>query len=92
MHRVLVLFAVLAVALAVTGPAAAAGSAGIAALQVALRAQGQYPASVDGVDGPLTRAGLTTFQKRAGLTCERHDRAGHPPRPRAARAAAARPA
>ena len=67
MHRVLVLFAVLAVALAVTGPAAAAGSAGIAALQVALQAHGQYPASVDGVDGPLTRAGLTTFQKRAGL-------------------------
>ena len=67
MHRVLVLSAALAVALAVTGPAAAAGSAGIAALQVALRAHGQYPASVDGVDGPLTRAGLTTFQKRAGL-------------------------
>ena len=67
MHRVLVLSAALGVALAVTGPAAAAGSAGVAALQVALRAHGQYPASVDGVDGPLTRAGLTTFQKRAGL-------------------------
>ena len=67
MHRVLVLSAALAVALAVTGSAAAAGSAGIAALQVALRAHGQYPASVDGVDGPLTRAGLTAFQRRAGL-------------------------
>lgn len=67
MHRVLVLSVALAVALAVAGPAAAAGSASIAALQVALRANGHYPASVDGVDGPLTRAGLTAFQQRLGL-------------------------
>ena len=39
----------------------------MAALQVALRAQGHYPAAVDGVDGPLTRAGLTSFQRRTGL-------------------------
>jgi len=34
---------------------------------VALRAHGHYPAAVDGVDGPLTRTGLTSFQQRIGL-------------------------
>ena len=36
-------------------------------LQVALRAQGHYPAAVDGVDGPLTRRGLTRFQQTKGI-------------------------
>ena len=67
MHRLLAVSAVVAAALALAGHAAAAGSSSIAALQVALRAHGQYPAAVDGVDGPLTRTGLATFQKRAGL-------------------------
>ncbi len=49
------------------GPAMAGTSSSIAALQVALRAKGHYPAAVDGVDGPLTRTGLTAFQKRLGL-------------------------
>ena len=52
---------------AVPGPAAAATSASVAALQVALQAKGHYPAAVDGVAGPLTRSGLTSFQKRTGL-------------------------
>lgn len=66
MHRLLVTVAVVATGLAIAGPAAA-GSSSVAALQVALRAHGHYPAPVDGVDGPLTRAGLTSFQRRTGL-------------------------
>ena len=49
------------------GPATAGASSSIAALQVALRAKGHYPAAVDGVDGPLTRKGLTAFQRTLGL-------------------------
>ena len=67
MHRLLAVSATVVAALALAGPAAAAGSSSVAALQVALRAHGHYPAAVDGVDGPLTRSGLTAFQKRAGL-------------------------
>jgi len=67
MQRIAVLAAAIAGACALSGPAAAAASSSIAALQVALRANGHYPAAVDGVDGPLTRAGLTTFQQHTGL-------------------------
>ena len=67
MQRLLAIAAAVAAALTLAGPAAAAGSSSVAALQVALRAHGHYPAAVDGVDGPLTRAGLTTFQRRTGL-------------------------
>ena len=48
----------------VVGPATA-GSSSVAALQVALRAHGQYPAAVDGVQGPLTLSALTSFQRAA---------------------------
>jgi peptidoglycan hydrolase-like protein with peptidoglycan-binding domain/LysM repeat protein len=54
-------------ALTLAGPAVAATKPSVAALQVALRAHGHYPAAVDGVDGPLTRAGLVSFQQRTGL-------------------------
>lgn len=54
-------------ALAVTAPATAAPSARVAALQVALRANGLYPGTIDGVAGALTRQGLTTLQRRAGI-------------------------
>jgi len=49
---------------------AAAGSrdAGVAALQVALRARGLYAGSIDGVDGPKTTRAIRRFQRRAGLT------------------------
>ena len=67
MRRLLVLVAAGFAAAFASGPAAAGTSSSVAALQVALRAHGHYPATVDGVDGPLTRAGLTTFQKRTGL-------------------------
>jgi hypothetical protein len=67
MRRLLARAVVAVAALVLTGPAAAATSSSVAALQVALRANGHYPALVDGVDGPLTRAGLTRFQRRTGL-------------------------
>ncbi len=67
MHRVLAITAATVAALALAGPAAGAANPGVAALQVALRAQGHYPAVVDGLDGPATRSGLTVFQRRAGL-------------------------
>src|SRR4051812_23444771 len=47
--------------------AAASSSASVAALQVALRAQGLYVGAVDGVPGPLTRAGLAHLQSRRSL-------------------------
>jgi soluble lytic murein transglycosylase-like protein/peptidoglycan hydrolase-like protein with peptidoglycan-binding domain len=40
---------------------------GVAALQVALRAQGVYRGTIDGVRGPLTRKGLVRFQRRHSL-------------------------
>jgi peptidoglycan hydrolase-like protein with peptidoglycan-binding domain len=67
MRRLLGIVAAGAAVLLLPSPALAAGSASIAALQVALRAHGQYPAAVDGIDGPLTRAGLAGFQVRLGL-------------------------
>ena len=67
MRRLFVVAVAGLVAALVAGPAAAATSSSVAALQVALRAQGHYPAVVDGVDGPLTRAGLASFQRRTGL-------------------------
>ena len=57
----------LSVALALSGPAGAAGSSSIAALQVALHAHGFYPAAVDGVPGPLTTTGLTNLQRVKGI-------------------------
>src|SRR3954470_5363748 len=64
----LVAAALLAVVLLLWSPGPAAGRSGnVAALQVALRARGLYPGDVDGVRGPLTRAGLLRFQRRRGL-------------------------
>jgi murein DD-endopeptidase MepM/ murein hydrolase activator NlpD len=48
--------------------AAASGNAGIAALQVALHARGLYAGTIDGLKGPTTKAAVTRFQRRAGLT------------------------
>jgi soluble lytic murein transglycosylase-like protein len=52
------------VALALAGPSAAAPSAKVAALQVALRAKGMYPGEIDGVSGPMTRAAVVRFQRK----------------------------
>jgi soluble lytic murein transglycosylase-like protein/peptidoglycan hydrolase-like protein with peptidoglycan-binding domain len=62
-RRTVVIVVAAAVALALAGPAVAAPSARIAALQVALRAHGLYPGAVDGVSGPLTRKAVLTFQR-----------------------------
>jgi murein DD-endopeptidase MepM/ murein hydrolase activator NlpD len=60
------LFFVLA-ALALAPAAAAAGNAGIAALQVALRARGLYSGTIDGLTGQTTTTAVMRFQRRAGV-------------------------
>jgi soluble lytic murein transglycosylase-like protein len=67
MRRLLVLTTAVLGALSLSGPAGASGSSTIAALQVALHAHGFYPAAVDGVQGPLTKTGLTNLQRVKGL-------------------------
>ena len=49
---------------------AARGSANIAALQVALRAQRLYAGSVDGVEGSSTAVALRRLQRRSGLAAD----------------------
>lgn len=61
----------LAVALlALPASAIARGRARVAALQVALRANGVYGGDVDGYRGPLTRAAVRRFQGRHGLAVD----------------------
>ncbi len=65
--RRIVLLAVIVGSLFYAAPAFAKDSrpdAGVAALQVALRKHGVYPAAVDGLQGPLTNAGLDRFRSR----------------------------
>ena len=63
--------ALVLVALACTAPVAdAAPSANTAALQVALRATGDYAGTVDGVAGTGTRAAVRAFQSRHGLVVD----------------------
>jgi murein DD-endopeptidase MepM/ murein hydrolase activator NlpD len=59
-----------AVGVLVCAPMAAARSADVAALQVALRALGLYDGAVDGDAGPGTRAGVARFQSRRGLAAD----------------------
>jgi murein DD-endopeptidase MepM/ murein hydrolase activator NlpD len=63
-------FAAALVAAALTASAASAQSADVAALQVALRAKRLYAATIDGVYGPLTTAGVRAFQARRGLAVD----------------------
>jgi LysM repeat protein len=75
MRRAAVIGAVCACALAWAAPAMAGGpkaSARVAALQVALRAHGLYPAGIDGVQGPITTRALIRFQRRAGIAPTGH--------------------
>jgi len=61
----------LAVLVALLAPAPAlAGSPTVAALQVALRAEGVYRGSVDGIRGPGTLAGVRRLQARRGLVVD----------------------
>jgi murein DD-endopeptidase MepM/ murein hydrolase activator NlpD len=50
--------------------AASAGSANVAALQVAMRALGLYPHPVDGITGPWTQHAVRTFQAQHGLAAD----------------------
>src|SRR3989442_15114391 len=54
------------VALTAVHPARAA-SGSIAALQVGLRAHGLYGGAIDGVPGPLTKAGVLRLQEQHGI-------------------------
>jgi murein DD-endopeptidase MepM/ murein hydrolase activator NlpD len=47
-----------------------AGSGEVAALQVAMRALGLYPHTVDGISGPWTVEAVRSFQSRRGLTAD----------------------
>ena len=49
---------------------ASAGSARVAALQVALRAHGVYSGTIDGLNGPATANGLKRLQARKGLSAD----------------------
>jgi murein DD-endopeptidase MepM/ murein hydrolase activator NlpD len=55
---------------AAPGIAQGAGSAEVAALQVALRGAGFYDSTVDGVTGPGTRSAVRRFQERRGLAVD----------------------
>jgi soluble lytic murein transglycosylase-like protein len=66
-RRIVVIVVAVAAALWITGPAVAAQSAKVAALQVALRANGLYKGEVDGVSGPMTRTALLRFQRQNGI-------------------------
>jgi murein DD-endopeptidase MepM/ murein hydrolase activator NlpD len=61
---------VAAAALVLPAATFAAGSADVAALQVALRAKGAYAGTVDGVPGPSTTNAVVRFQKRVGLAAD----------------------
>jgi Peptidase family M23/Putative peptidoglycan binding domain len=50
--------------------AASAGSANVAALQVAMSAFGLYPHPIDGITGPWTQEAVRKFQARHGLTVD----------------------
>ena len=67
MRRIVVIVAAVAAALSITGPAVAAQSAKVAALQIALRANGLYTGEVDGISGPMTRSAIVRFQRRNGI-------------------------
>ncbi|HEX8102331.1 MAG TPA: peptidoglycan-binding protein [Solirubrobacteraceae bacterium] len=59
-----------AAALLLSVPAAASASHGrpsVAALQVALKAEGLYAGSIDGIRGPGTRRAIARFQMREGI-------------------------
>jgi murein DD-endopeptidase MepM/ murein hydrolase activator NlpD len=60
----------LTAALVLAAPAAGAGSANVAALQVGLRAHGVYAGPVDGLQGPETAQGVRALQRKAGLTVD----------------------
>jgi soluble lytic murein transglycosylase-like protein len=67
--RITAVIAASVAALALTGTAQA-DPAGVAGLQVALKAKGLYRGPVDGVSGPKTLAAVRAFQRKAGLAAD----------------------
>ncbi|HET8593451.1 MAG TPA: peptidoglycan-binding protein [Solirubrobacterales bacterium] len=68
--RFLALFGVVVATLVAWPASASAGSAHIAALQVAMNALGLYPHPVDGISGPWTQGAVRTFQAQHGLAVD----------------------
>src|SRR5207244_11047663 len=68
-RALILLVLVLALALP-AGQASAAGSSGVAALQVALQARLLYVGLIDGVAGPDTKTAVLAFQRRKGLLAD----------------------
>jgi LysM repeat protein len=66
-RRTVTIVVAAAAVLAFAGPAVAAQSAKVAALQVALRSHGVYTGAVDGISGPMTRTALLRFQRHNGI-------------------------
>ena len=59
------------IVIAIAVPARAdASPANVAALQAALKSMRLYKGFVDGIKGPLTRRGVTAFQRRRGLSVD----------------------
>jgi peptidoglycan hydrolase-like protein with peptidoglycan-binding domain len=69
-RRALALPLVILAAAAAPTANGAVGSAGIAALQVGLRAHGLYIGAIDGVTGPLTTRAVRRLQRRARITVD----------------------
>ena len=68
MQRLAAIAVAAAAALCAAVPAhATSADSSVAALQVALRSHGDYRAPVDGVPGPLTKAGLSAFKRTSGV-------------------------
>jgi hypothetical protein len=68
-HRLLVLTAIFAAALALA-PAVGAFNPQIAGLQIALRKHGLYRGPIDGIQGRQTRHAIQVFQRRHRLTVD----------------------
>jgi Peptidase family M23/Putative peptidoglycan binding domain len=68
--RALLAVLVLVAALGLPGLAVAAGSARVAALQVALHAHGLYAGPIDGIEGRGTRHAIRRFQRRRHLAVD----------------------
>jgi murein DD-endopeptidase MepM/ murein hydrolase activator NlpD len=64
------LLAAAMLSLAPAGAATASRNAGVAALQVALRARGFYAGTIDGVKGLATTRAVKRFQRSAGLPAD----------------------
>lgn len=71
MRPVLRIGAAALIVIAIAVPARAdASPANVAALQAALKSMHLYRGFVDGIKGPLTRRGVTAFQRRRGLATD----------------------